>query len=92
MMNKETVLEITRRLYKAYTNFSEKESKVYTVKGEGYNFQILINSDPKIILSSVSEGNFNTIEKIVKAIPFIYLCKQCDIQLLTSINIKSLVD
>ena len=91
-MDRETILEIVNRLFKAYSNFNEKESKIYTVKGKNYNFQILINSDPKIILSSVSEGNFNTIEKIVKAIPFINLCKQCDIQLLTSINIKSLVD
>lgn len=91
-MDRETILEIVKRLFKAYSNFNEKESKIYTVKGDNYNFQILINSDPKIILSSVSEGNFNTNEKIVKAIPFIYLCQQCDIQLLTSINIKSLVD
>ena len=91
-MDRETILEIVKRLFKAYSNFNEKESKIYTVKGDNYNFQILINSDPKIILSSVSKGNFNTIEKIVKAIPFIYLCQQCDIQLLTSINIKSLTD
>jgi hypothetical protein len=91
-MDRETILEIVNRLYKAYSNFNEKESKIYTVKGNNYCFQIFINSDPKIVLSSVSEGDFNTIEKIVKAIPFIYLCQKCGIQLLTSINIKNLVD
>lgn len=89
-MNKETVLEITRRLYKAYTNFNEKESKVYTVKGEGYKFQIILSPDPKMMLSTVSEGSFNDIEKIVKAIPYIYLLEQTGIEL--SINVNKLIE
>jgi hypothetical protein len=83
-MEKETIIEITRRLYKAYETFNEKIPRKYTVKGVSYNFKIMLNNDPKIILVMVTEGNFNIIEKIVKAIPFLYLCKNAGI--LTIIN------
>lgn len=81
-MNNDIIKEITTRLYKAYRNVEIKEIKIFNVtnKTNDYNFKISINKDKKINLLEVTNGDFNQIDKIVKAIPFLSMLKNNGIE------------
>lgn len=79
-MELETIKKITNRLYKTYKELELKEVKIFNVKGTDYQFTVSITPSKKMNLLEVTNGDFNQIEKIVKAIPFLKMMNDMGIK------------
>lgn len=75
-MKKESLLEIVKRLYTAYNH---KIVGRYKISGDEYDFTVIFTSS-NIVLIETRKGDWNTINPIVKSIPFLQLLKNNNIQ------------
>lgn len=75
-MKRKDVIEICKRLFKAFCSTELKKNKQYRVNGENYNFKVFVDNDGRFSLLEVTQGEFNLINKLINGLPLLKILKE----------------